>query len=162
MQASSYLSSFAAPLATICAAAFTLFGVWIGHRLSDQTSKQQWKLDQKLRVYSDVLRAISEYSIWLADVSEWRKFGSQVSRDSNHTLDKHNKQMAAEFHAAYAVAPLFVSEASLNLLELAKPTFYYHSDPLADFEPKELDQAFDTLQRVREELIISAKVDLDS
>jgi hypothetical protein len=159
MLVSSELSSFVAPIATVCAGALALFGVWMGHRFSTRTAEKQWRLDQKLKIYGDVLRAISEYSVWLADVSEWRKFG-QVGREQAHTLDKKNKQMAEEFHAAYAVAPLFVSQATLDLLELAKPSFYYHSDPLADFDPKEIDASFDTLQRVREEIIVSAKLDL--
>jgi hypothetical protein len=133
----------------------------MGQRITRSNAKSQWLMDQKLKVYSDALRAINEYSVWITDVSEWRKFGSQSSRnESESTLDKQNKQIAGEFHSAYAVAPLFVSEESVRLLELAKPLFYYHSDPLANFEVKDLDNTFDALERVRGQIEFSARADL--
>ena len=147
------ISSLAAPIAA-------LLGVGAGHWLSSQSSKKQWTRDQKLRIYSDVLRALNEYSIWLADVSEWSKFGSQVGRESETTLDKQNKQIAGEFHAAYAVAPLFVSDATIKLLDAAKPTLFYHSAPFSGLRPDDMDEYFDKLARVREDLIVSAKSDM--
>jgi hypothetical protein len=138
--------------------ASALGGVWIGQRIARDTAKKQWLRDQRLKIYSDILRAINEYSVWLIDASEGAKF-PQLGRESESTLDKHNKQIAGEFHAAYAVAPLFVGDASLRLLERAKPVLYYHSDPLANFEVKDLDEKIATLKRIREELVISAKLD---
>jgi hypothetical protein len=132
-----------------------LAGVWMGQRITRSNAKSQWLMDQQLKIYSDVLRAINEYSVWITDVSEWRKFGNQSFRDqSESTLDKQNKQIAGEFHSAYAIAPLFVSDESMRLLELAKPLFYYHSDPLANFEVEDLDNTFDALESARANRIL--------
>jgi hypothetical protein len=138
-----------------------LAGVWIGQRITRTNSRGQWLIEQKLKVYSDVLRAINEYSVWVTDASEWRKFGGQSGKsESESTLNKQNKQIAGEFHAAYAVAPLFVSDESVRLFELAKPLFYYHSDPLANFDVQDLDKTFDALERVRGQIEVSARADL--
>jgi hypothetical protein len=147
------ISTFAAPIAA-------LLGVGAGHWLSSRSNRKQWARDQKLKIYSDVLRAINEYSVWLADLSDWSKFGSQAGRKSESTLTKEIKQIAGEFHAAYGVAPLFVSDASIKLLEAAKPTLFYHSAPFSGSRPDDMDEYFDKLKRVREDLIIAAKSDL--
>ena len=135
-----------------------LFGVWLGQWISRRNTETQWLKDQKLKVYGDVLRAMNEYSLWLLDTSDDMKFGGGEERQN--TLDKQNQQIAAEFQAAYAVAALFVSEESWTLIDRARPVFFSHSDPLADFDPNSMDAEHDKLTQIRGELISCAKSDL--
>jgi hypothetical protein len=97
----------------------------------------------------------------LTDIAAgFRNAALRTVSDQAGEQHKQNKQIAGEFHAAYALAPLFVSDESVRLLELAKPLFYYHSDPLANFEVQDLDNTFDALERVRGQIEVSARADL--
>ena len=127
-------------------------------KVSGEMWQQQWRQGQKLKIYSQVLQAINEYSIWLSDVSEGRKFGSEGSPLS--TMKKDSAQIAEDFHAAYAVAPLFISKDSLELLETAKAAFSYHSSPFPDHDVKDADKKWDLLTGVRRDLSSSARLDL--
>jgi hypothetical protein len=129
-------------------------------QISDEVWDRQWRQGQKLKIYSQILQAINEYSIWLSDVSEGRKFGSASSPLS--TMRKDPAQVAEDFHAAYAIAPLFLSENSLELLEAAKPAFSYHSSPIPDYDVEDADKKWDLLKGVRRGLSSSAKLDLHS
>jgi len=154
-----FAATLAAPAATVCIGGFMgLAGVWMGQRLSRRTAEKQWWMDQKLKTYSQVLRAINEYTLWLADVSESRKFGK--SGNATSTLKTESAQIAEDFHAAYAVAPLFLIKNSLDLLEKAKPAFFYHSSPFEDPDVEDADKNWDLLKGVRDELVRSARRDL--
>jgi hypothetical protein len=109
--------------------------------ISDEVWDRQWRRGQKLKIYSQILQAINEYSTWLSDVSEGRKFGSASS--SLSTMKKDPAQIAEDFHAAYAVAPLFISKDSLELLETAKAAFSYHSSPFPDHDAKDADKKWE-------------------
>ena len=127
-------------------------------KISGEMWQQQWCQGQKLKIYSQILQAINEYSIWLSDLSEGWKFGSASSPLS--TMKKDSAQIAEDFHAAYALAPLFLSNDSLELLETAKPAFFYHSSPFPDHDVKGADEKWDLLRAVRRNLSSSAKLDL--
>jgi type IV secretory pathway VirB4 component len=126
-------------------------------QISDYMWDRQWRQGQKLKIYSQILQAINEYSICLSDVSEGRKFGSASSPLT--TIKKDSAQIAEDFHAAYVVAPLFLSKDSLDLLETAKPAFSYHSSPFSDDDMKDADKTWDMLRGVRRDLSSSAKLD---
>jgi hypothetical protein len=126
--------------------------------ISDEVWDRQWRRGQKLKIYSQILQAINEYSTWLSDVSEGRKFGSASSPLS--TMKKDPAQIAEDFHAAYAVAPLFISKDSLELLETAKAAFSYHSSPFPDHDAKDADKKWDLLTGARRDLSSSATLDL--
>jgi hypothetical protein len=127
-------------------------------RISGEMWQQQWRQGQKLKIYSQILQAINEYSVWLSDLSEGRKFGNASS--SLSTMKKDSAQVAEDFHAAYAVAPLFLSKDSLELLETARPAFSYHSSPFPDHDVKDADKKWDLLRGVRRDLSFSARLDL--
>lgn len=127
-------------------------------QVSDKVWDRQWRQGQKLIIYSQVLQAINEYSIWLSDVSEGWKFGSASSPID--TMRKDAAQIAESFHAAHAVAPLFLSKDSLDLLETAKSAFFYHSSPFPDHDVKDADKKWELLRGVRGSLSSSAKLDL--
>lgn len=127
-------------------------------KISGEMWQQQWRQGQQLKIYSQILQAINEYSIWLSDVSEGRKFGSASGPLT--TMKKDSAQIAEDFHAAYAIAPLFLSKHSLELLEAAKPAFSYHSSPFPDHDVKDADKKWDLLRGVRRDLSSSAKLDL--
>ena len=147
---------------TPCVVAFlgALLGTWLGQKLSRDANQQRWKLDQKLKIYSDILRAINEYSIWIADTSEESKFAAQAAREWTDTLSKPNKQIAEEFHAAYAVASIFLRDETVKQIEKARPVFFYHSDALRPLTPDDLDKAFNTLLDAKEEITKMARTDL--
>jgi hypothetical protein len=136
-----------------------LFGVWLGQWISRRNTETQWLKDQKVKVYGDVLRAMNEYSLWLLDASEEIKFGGQARGEIQNTLNKQSQQIAAEFHSAYAVAPLFVSKPSMELIERARPIFYSHSGPFAGYEqdPDKLDAKYEKLLAIRKELVADAR-----
>ena len=127
-------------------------------KVSGEMWQQQWRQGQKLKIYSQVLQAINEYSIWLSDVSEGWKFGSPSNPLS--TMKKDSARISEDFHAAYAVAPLFISKSSLELLETAKAAFSYHSSPFPDHDLKDADKQWDLLSGVRRDLSSLAKLDL--
>ncbi len=137
-----------------------LFGVWLGQWIARHNTQDQWIKDQKLKVYSDVLRAINEYSLWLLDASEEIKFGSQARGEIRNTLNKQNQQVTADFHAAYATAPLFVSKSSMALIDRARPVFYSHSGPFPELDPDKLDGKYEELAQISKELVANAQSDL--
>lgn len=140
-----------------------LFGVWLGQKIARRNTETQWLKDQKVKVYGDVLRAMNEYSLWLLDASEEIKFGGQARGEIQNTLNKQCQQIAAEFHAAYAIAPLFVRKPSMELIDRARPVFYSHSGPFAGYEqdPDKLDAKYEKLLQIRKELVADAQADLN-
>jgi hypothetical protein len=128
-------------------------------KIASEVWDRQWRQDQKLKIYTQILRAINDYSIWLSDVSESWKFGKSASRPAS-TMKKEPLQTAEEFHAAYSVAPLFLIKGSLDLLERAKPAFYYHSSPFPDAAMKGADEHWELLREVHRELALLARQDL--
>jgi hypothetical protein len=73
------------------------------------------------------------------------------------TLSKGTSQIAEDFHAGYSIAPLFLSESSLQLLEKIKTVFFHHSSPFPEFDTDVVDKKFDLLQETRKALVLSAK-----
>jgi hypothetical protein len=138
-----------------------LVGVWLGLWIARRNTHDQWLKDQKLKVYGDVLRAMNGYSAWFLDAKEEIKFGSEANEHWKN-LNKQNQQIIAEFHAAYAVAPLFVNRKSSALIERAKPVFYAHLGSLSQFDNLDaMDRCCDLLKEIRGELVACAKSDLD-
>lgn len=127
-------------------------------KIANELWQGQWRQDQTLKIYSQILGAISEYSIWLSDVSESRKFAGSGS--SLSTMKKSPEQIAEGFFAAYAVAPLFLSETSLDQLERAKSAFFYHSSPFGDDDMRDADKNHELLRAAHRALATSARQDL--
>jgi hypothetical protein len=148
-------------LATILGAVITIVAFrWnekFRAKTADQYWERQWRQDQKLKIYTQILRAINDYAVWLSDVSDSRKFGDS----GTNTMKKDCASIAEEFHTAYAVAPLFLIKSSLDVLEMAKPTFFYHSSPFEDRDVQEADRNIARLKEWRERLSASAIQDLE-
>jgi hypothetical protein len=146
-------------IGTILGAVIAFIGVRWNEKFrakhSDESWERQWRQDQKLKIYTQLLRAINGYSVWLSDVSDSRKFGNS----GTSTIKADPADIAEEFNAAYAVAPLFLVKSSLDALELAKPTFFYHSSPFGDDNVEGADKNLAVLQEAREELSATAAQD---
>src|SRR2546429_3941341 len=65
-------------------------------KIANEVWDRQWRQDQMLKIYWQVLRAINDYVIWLTDVLEGWKFGT--SRSPPSTLQREALQIAEEFH----------------------------------------------------------------
>jgi hypothetical protein len=134
-----------------------LAGVWLGQHIARGIAQKQWVRDQKLRIYSDILRAINDYAVWLADFSENMKFGTD-----GQTLTKTSAEIAEEFHAAYAVAPIFLTASTLETLEKIKYVFFSHSSMDPDPYGEGADKSLKLLKEASRALTISAREDLAS
>jgi hypothetical protein len=96
--------------------------------------------------------------VWLGDVSEAGKFGDP---STGTTMEKGSARIAEDFHSAFAVAPLFLSKSSLELLERAKPAFSYHASPFGDYPNVDAaDKYWKLLKDIRTDLTSSAMRDL--
>ena len=125
---------------------------------SDESWERQWRQDQRLKIYSQILGAVNDYSVWLGDLSETGKFGDS---STGTTMEKGPARIAEGFHGAFAVAPLFLSKSSLELLERAKPAFSYHASPFGDYPSVDAaDKYWELLKDIRRDLTPSAMRDL--
>jgi hypothetical protein len=128
----------------------------IESKISGEMWQRQWRLNQRLDIYSRLLRALGDYMVWLADVSEAVKLGT------GYTTTKQCTLIAEEFHSSYATSALFLSDESVAILEKIRPEFFYHSslDYSEDQFGDRADRAHDHLAGARKELIASARRDL--
>jgi hypothetical protein len=127
-------------------------------RLSGELWRRQWVLNQKRDIYAELLRAASEYEIWLADYVDNVKHQA-----SARTTDAGCRDIAGRFFKAYSTSPLFLSKQSLEILDSAiMPNVSYHSSlqQLQDNFGDEADAACGRLHEGIKELIASAQADL--
>jgi len=149
-------------IATILGAVIAFIGVrWneqFRAKSADESRERQWRQDQRLKIYSQLLEAVNDYSVWLGDLSETGKFGDSTT---GTTMGKGPARIAEDFHSAFAVAPLFLSKGSLELLERAKPVFSYHASPFGDYPNVDAaDKHWKLLKDIRRDLTSSATRDL--
>jgi len=144
-------------LGTIVGALASILGAYWNEKRRAKTTDRQWRQDQKGKIYSQILGAVNDYTVWLGDVSEARKFGNS---STGTTMEKGPAHIAEGFNAAAAVAPLFLSKSSLGLLERAKPAFSYHSSPFGDPNVDAADKYWELLRDIRIALTSSAMRDL--
>ena len=114
-------------------------------------------LEQKLDIYGRILRAASDYLVWLLDYSDDVKFRT------GRTTTKSAETIAEEFYGAYAESPLFLSEASMAIVEKMKQEFFFHSS-LAfreDTDGGYAEQAHKKVVHARDQLILSARKDVE-
>ena len=137
-------------------ALLALLGVWLGQRINKSTIEKEWRLTQKLEVYRQLFRAVSEYSLNLADSIEIEK----CLKVDLKAIKKQDTEIAENFHAALSIAPLFISSGSLKLIEEVRPTFFSHAMPYEDFDVDGAENNLRILRKIRDELIVEAKADL--
>jgi hypothetical protein len=125
-------------------------------KISGDMWDRQWRLDKKLDAYGRILRAISDYMVWLADYSDDVKFRT------GKTTTKTPATIAEEFYSAYALSALLLSAESIAIVEKIKPEFFYHSSLRYqnDTDGDAADTVNETLGNEREALIASARRDI--
>ena len=145
-------------IGTIVGALASVFGAYCAEKRRAKIADQQWRQDKKVKIYSEILGAVNDYTVWLGDLSETGKFGNS---STGTTMEKGSARIAEDFHSAFAVAPLFLSKSSLELLERAKPAFSYHASPFGDYPNVDAaDKYWKLLKDIRRDLTSSAMRDL--
>lgn len=108
--------NFAVALALI-AVAGPLFGVWIGWRLGRAERVEQWRRDQQIAAYSELVAAGVEIAraCTLARVAETAEEFAEAQREMTATVIRfHNATHRARIVASEAVRPYVDQLAGLN------------------------------------------------
>jgi hypothetical protein len=91
------------------------------------------------------------------DSSDTYKFRSGESQSK--TISKDAIQIADDFHAAFAIAPLLISEESCIVANRARSELFSHSSPFAT-DVDTIDAKAAKLILIRLDLLKSAKRDI--
>jgi hypothetical protein len=124
-------------------------------KISSEVWDRQWRVNETLKVYTQVLRAMHDYMTILYDIlSELRSY------QSGSTTAKELRPVAENFFDAYALARLLLSPEAVRILKSTQRWFLYHVSIKPDDDGSDANNYAKKIEKAIEELLAVAHLDL--